>query len=80
MVIPTEPVGSVPRSPELQAAMNAFGAGEIDAATMEAEFDAAVADTVARFVATGSPVISDGEDCGAATGTSTGAITSKSLL
>ena len=61
MTIPTEPIGSIPRSPELQAAMAAAAAGHITAAALEASFADAVLDTVRRFEATGSPVISDGE-------------------
>lgn len=61
MSIPTEPVGSVPRSPELQSAMSDFTAGKMSAAAMDEQFDQAVAETIRRFEATGSPVISDGE-------------------
>ena len=61
MAIETEPVGSVPRSPELQAAMVAHAEGSISAEALDQMFDEAVADTVARFEATGSPVVSDGE-------------------
>jgi len=55
--IPTEPIGSIPRPPELIAAM-AAGAppDELDALQ-----DEAVRDTIARFEETGSPVITDGE-------------------
>lgn len=61
MSIPTEPVGSIPRPRVLQEAMQAYAAGSLSAEQMEAQFDAAVRDTVERFEATGSPVISDGE-------------------
>lgn len=62
MPIPTEPVGSVPRSPELQAAMmGAHADGSMTAAALDELFDAAVSETVARFEATGSPVLTDGE-------------------
>ncbi len=61
MTIPTEPVGSIPRSPELQSSMQQFAAGEIDQAAMDAAFDHAVKDTLERFTATGSPMLSDGE-------------------
>jgi len=63
MALQTEPVGSVPRSPELQLAMQQFAGGSIDGATMEAAFDEAVSDTLKRFEATGSPILSDGEQC-----------------
>jgi 5-methyltetrahydropteroyltriglutamate--homocysteine methyltransferase len=59
--IATEPIGSIPRSPELQQGMQAFAAGTISEAEMDALYDEAVRDTVARFEATGSPVITDGE-------------------
>ena len=61
MAIPTEPVGSVPRSPELQAAMRGFAKASITAEAMDEQFDRAVADTVARFEATGAPIVTDGE-------------------
>jgi 5-methyltetrahydropteroyltriglutamate--homocysteine methyltransferase len=41
--------------------MGAFQAGKIDRAALDAEYDAALRDTIARFEETGSPVISDGE-------------------
>ncbi len=61
MNIPTEPVGSIPRSPELQSSMQQFAAGEIDQTAMDSAFDSAVKDTIERFIATGSPILSDGE-------------------
>ena len=61
MTIPTEPIGSIPRSPELQAGMAAAGAGTISAEALDALFDDAVRDTLERFAATGSPVVTDGE-------------------
>ncbi len=61
MPIPTEPVGSVPRPRALQETMTAFANGDISPERLEAAFDAAVQDTVERFEATGSTVISDGE-------------------
>ena len=59
--IPTEAVGSVPRSPELQAAMGAHGDGSMSSEEYEAVLDGAVADTISRLEQTGSPVLSDGE-------------------
>jgi len=59
--IPTEPVGSVPRSPELQEAMAAHARGDLTPEDLNLHFDRAVRDTIARFESTGSPVISDGE-------------------
>ncbi len=59
MAIPTEPVGSIPRPPELLAAI----AGATDGLdpSLEPLYLDAIRDTVARFEATGSPVITDGE-------------------
>jgi methionine synthase II (cobalamin-independent) len=59
--IPTEPVGSLPRPAKLQEAYAKYDAGEIDKADLEKLQDAAVKDTIERFEATGSPIISDGE-------------------
>jgi len=58
MVIPTEPVGSIPRPPDLIAAVAKKGNEDPD---LQPLYDAAVYDTVKRFEATGSPVITDGE-------------------
>jgi 5-methyltetrahydropteroyltriglutamate--homocysteine methyltransferase len=57
-MIPTEPIGSVPRPPGLIAAV--ARAGE-DARELGSLFEEAVRDTVERFEATGSPVVTDGE-------------------
>ncbi|MGC2318799.1 MAG: hypothetical protein WA615_20265, partial [Bradyrhizobium sp.] len=59
--IPTEPVGSIPRPLKLQQAFADYDAKKITKAQLEQEQDAAVADTLKRFEATGSPIISDGE-------------------
>ena len=59
--IPTEPVGSLPRPAKLQAAYAAYDAGEITKDKLEAEQDAAVQDSISRMEATGSPIVSDGE-------------------
>ena len=59
--IPTEPVGSIPRPSTLQAAYAAYDEGRIGKDELEAEQDAAARDTIERFEATGSPIISDGE-------------------
>lgn len=61
MTIPTEPIGSIPRSPELQAGMQAAAEGRLSEAELEELFDAAVRDTIAELEATGSPVVTDGE-------------------
>jgi methionine synthase II (cobalamin-independent) len=59
--IPTEPVGSLPRSSQLQAAYADYDAGKIGKEDLEAEQDAAVKDSIERGEATGSPIVSDGE-------------------
>lgn len=61
MSLPTEPIGSIPRPPELLACIRDFHDGRVSTETLQAEYDAALRDTVMRFEATGSPVISDGE-------------------
>jgi methionine synthase II (cobalamin-independent) len=59
--IPTEQVGSLPRPSTLQAAYAAYDAGTIAMEQLEAEQEAAVRDSITRLEATGSPIISDGE-------------------
>ena len=61
MSIPTEPIGSIPRSPELQAAVQGLSEGRVSEAEVRSLQDAAIRDTIERFEATGSPVITDGE-------------------
>jgi 5-methyltetrahydropteroyltriglutamate--homocysteine methyltransferase len=61
MTLPTEPIGSIPRPQALQDGMQAAAAGTISTAELEALFDDAVSDTLRRFEATGSPVVTDGE-------------------
>jgi 5-methyltetrahydropteroyltriglutamate--homocysteine methyltransferase len=61
MSIPTEPIGSIPRPPELIEAMQQLAAGRISQDQMRALSDRAVRDTIRRFEATGSPIITDGE-------------------
>jgi len=61
MTLPTEPIGSIPRPKVLQDGMAAAAAGTISTDQLEALFDDAVADTLRRFEATGSPVVTDGE-------------------
>ena len=59
MTIPTEPIGSIPRPLGLIEAVTASGDGEDP--KLNALYDAAIRDTIEHFEATGSPVISDGE-------------------
>ncbi|MGA8595270.1 MAG: cobalamin-independent methionine synthase II family protein [Bryobacteraceae bacterium] len=61
MPIPTEPIGSLPRPPELLAALADFENGVISAAKLAELSDSAVRDTIRKFEQTGSPVITDGE-------------------
>jgi methionine synthase II (cobalamin-independent) len=61
MPIPTEPVGSLPRPAKLQAAIEAYDAGEISHEELVREQDAACRDSIKRMEATGSPIVSDGE-------------------
>jgi 5-methyltetrahydropteroyltriglutamate--homocysteine methyltransferase len=61
VAIPTEPIGSIPRPPWLIEARRAFESGSMSQAELLSQYDAAVKDTIARFEATGSPVITDGE-------------------
>lgn len=61
MTIPTEPIGSIPRPPELLDAMASHERGEISDAELAAAQDKAVRDTISRFEQSGSPVVTDGE-------------------
>lgn len=58
MTIPTEPIGSIPRPIELIEAVSARGSAD---PALDALYEAAIRDTIERFEATGSPVITDGE-------------------
>jgi 5-methyltetrahydropteroyltriglutamate--homocysteine methyltransferase len=59
--IPTEPIGSVPRPTELIAAMRGAAEGRVSDKELEALREQALEETIAEFEATGSPVITDGE-------------------
>lgn len=61
MTIPTEPIGSIPRPLALIEATKALRAGKISQSVVDGLYEEAVRDTIQRFEATGSPVISDGE-------------------
>ena len=61
MPIPTEPIGSIPRPAELIDAWGARQRGQMSDERFRAISDAALLDTIRRFEATGSPVITDGE-------------------
>jgi 5-methyltetrahydropteroyltriglutamate--homocysteine methyltransferase len=61
MTLPTEPIGSIPRPQALIDGMQAAAAGRISPEQLDALYDDAVRDTLRRFEATGSPVVTDGE-------------------
>ena len=61
MTIPTEPVGSLPRPTKLQETISAYDAGDATHDQLLAEQDAACKDAIERMGATGSPIVSDGE-------------------
>src|ERR1700677_2174678 len=61
MEILTEPIGSIPRSPELLRAMAGSQAQGVSPAVLESAYSDALRDTIHRFEQTGSPVIPDGE-------------------
>jgi 5-methyltetrahydropteroyltriglutamate--homocysteine methyltransferase len=61
MPIPTEPIGSIPRPLELIEAVRSFAEGRTSQEQMDAFYKSALRDTIARFEAAGSPVITDGE-------------------
>lgn len=61
MPIRTEPIGSIPRPTELVDGLKAFSSGDLGVDELNILFDRALKDTIKRFEATGSPVITDGE-------------------
>lgn len=61
MPIPTEPIGSVPRTAELLAALNSHAQGSLDTNGLRTAIEKAVAETIAAMEATGSPIVTDGE-------------------
>jgi len=58
ITIPTEPIGSIPRPLGL---IDAVAKCNSEDPALDPLYDAAIRDTIARFEATGSPVITDGE-------------------
>jgi 5-methyltetrahydropteroyltriglutamate--homocysteine methyltransferase len=58
MNIPTEPIGSIPRPLELLEAITLYGSSHF---ALESLYEEAVRDTIEQFEATGSPVVTDGE-------------------
>jgi 5-methyltetrahydropteroyltriglutamate--homocysteine methyltransferase len=61
MIIPTEPIGSIPRPQKLITAFAQYEGGNLSQEEFESICSEAVRDTIEKFEATGSPVISDGE-------------------
>src|SRR5271170_2023728 len=58
MTIPTEPIGSIPRPLEL---LKAISRQRSSNPGLKLLYDEAVRDTIEQFEATGSPVVTDGE-------------------
>jgi 5-methyltetrahydropteroyltriglutamate--homocysteine methyltransferase len=61
MSIPTEPIGSIPRPQALIEGMQAFKDGRISQKELDSLYNSAIRDTIQLFEATGSPIITDGE-------------------
>jgi 5-methyltetrahydropteroyltriglutamate--homocysteine methyltransferase len=58
MILPTEPIGSIPRPLPL---IEEVAAGDAMDPRLDPLYEEAIRDTIERFEATGSPVITDGE-------------------
>src|SRR5437660_12863484 len=58
ITIPTEPIGSIPRPADL---IERVAKGDSEDPTLAPFFEDAVRDTIERFEAAGSPVVTDGE-------------------
>ena len=61
MTIPTEPIGSIPRPQKLITAFMQYDRGSISQGEFALICIEAVRETIEQFEATGSPVITDGE-------------------
>lgn len=61
MTIATEPIGSIPRPPELLEALRDKEQGRISSDRFDQIVGNALRDTILRFEQTGSPIITDGE-------------------
>ena len=61
ITIPTEAIGSIPRTQKLMEAQRLYDEGKLDSKMMEIAYYEAVTEAVKQFEATGSPVLSDGE-------------------
>jgi 5-methyltetrahydropteroyltriglutamate--homocysteine methyltransferase len=60
-MIPTEPIGSIPRPPQLIEALTSYHADKITRDSLESAYAEALRDTIDRLEQTGSPVLTDGE-------------------
>src|SRR5437870_7093068 len=60
-MLPTEPIGSNPRPAAFIDGVRGFAAGRVSQPELDALYESAVQDTIQRLEATGSPVITDGE-------------------
>ena len=58
ITIPTEPIGSIPRPVDL---IERVAQGDSEDRSLDPFFEDAIRDTIQRFEATGSPVVTDGE-------------------
>ena len=58
ITIPTEPIGSIPRPVDL---IERVAKGDSEDPNLDSFYEDAIRDTIERFEAAGSPVISDGE-------------------
>jgi 5-methyltetrahydropteroyltriglutamate--homocysteine methyltransferase len=60
-MIPTEPIGSIPRPPQLIDAITSYQANKINRDTLDRAYAEALRDTIDNLEKTGSPVLTDGE-------------------
>jgi 5-methyltetrahydropteroyltriglutamate--homocysteine methyltransferase len=58
VTIPTEPIGSIPRPADL---IETIAKGDSDDPRLDRLYEDAIRDTIERFEAAGSPVVTDGE-------------------
>jgi 5-methyltetrahydropteroyltriglutamate--homocysteine methyltransferase len=58
VTLPTEPIGSIPRPVDL---IERIAKADGEDPSLEPLYEAAVRDTIERFEAAGSPVVTDGE-------------------
>ncbi|WP_409465057.1 cobalamin-independent methionine synthase II family protein [Amycolatopsis sp. GA6-003] len=61
MTIPSEPIGSIPRSPELLGALSARQSGQLGDAAFASVLDRAVRETIETQASLGATVVTDGE-------------------